>query len=41
MNSYQITLPNHRPFTMLSDAAPEEIPAAVFERFRVWPIRVV
>jgi hypothetical protein len=41
MQSYKITLPNYDPFTMITTTPPEEVPAAVFERFRVEAVEVV
>jgi hypothetical protein len=33
MRSYQITIPGYKPFTMITDTPPGELPAAVKERF--------
>jgi len=41
MQSYKITLPCYDPFTMITTTPPEEVPAAVLERFRVEAIEVV
>jgi hypothetical protein len=41
MQSYKITLPGYDPFTMITATPPEEVPAAVLERFRVEAVEVV
>jgi len=41
MQSYKITLPNYKPFTMITTTPPEEVPAAVLERFGVEAVEVV
>ncbi len=41
MQSYKITLPGYDPFTMITTTPPEEVPAAVLERFGVEAVEVV
>jgi hypothetical protein len=41
MQSYKINLPGYDPFTMITATPPEEVPAAVLERFRVEAVEVV
>ena len=41
MRSYKITLSNNKAFTCITDEPVENIPAAIFERFGVWPVSVV
>lgn len=41
MKAYQITLPGYDPFTMITTTPPEEVPAAVLERFGVEAVEVV
>ncbi len=41
MKAYKITLPSGKSMTMITFEAPEDIPAAVYEKFRVWPVDVV
>ncbi len=41
MQSYKVTLPGYKPFTMITTTPPEEVPAAVFERFGVEAAEVV
>lgn len=41
MQSYKITLPGYEPFTMITTTPPEEVPAAVLERFRGDAVEVV
>jgi hypothetical protein len=33
MKAYQITIPGYKPFTMITDTPPDELPDAVKERF--------
>jgi hypothetical protein len=33
MKAYKVTLPNYPPFTYITDTTPDELPAAVLERF--------
>jgi hypothetical protein len=40
MKAYQITIPGHKPFTMITDTPPDELPAAVLERFRCEAIEI-
>lgn len=35
MRRYTITLPGYRPFAYITDISPEDVPAAIAERFRV------
>ena len=41
MRAYQVTIPGYKAFTIITDEPPENIPAAIFERFGVEPVSVV
>jgi len=41
MQAYKITLPSGQTFTCISETPEPEIPAAIAERFGVFPISVV
>jgi hypothetical protein len=41
MKSYAITLPSGEKFTCITDTPAAEVPEAIRERFRVYPILVV
>lgn len=41
MKAYQITLPNGKRFTCITDEPLSAIPAAILERFLVLPVSVV
>lgn len=40
MKAYKITLPCGRAFTCVTDEPEQGLPAAIFERFRVYPVEV-
>lgn len=40
MKAFKITIPGYKPFTMITETPEKEIPAAVKEKFLVWPISV-
>jgi hypothetical protein len=40
MKSYQVTIPGLAPFTYITDTPLAELAAAIFERFRVYPVSV-
>jgi hypothetical protein len=38
LKKYTIKLPNYeRPFPYITDIPPEEVPEAIFQRFRIYP----
>ena len=41
MRAYTITLPSGKAFTYITDEPEINIPDAVFERFGVWPVKVL
>lgn len=41
MMAYQVTIPGYKAFTIITDEPPENIPAAIRERFLVEPVSVV
>lgn len=41
MKAYKVTLPTGKTMTMITPEKLEDIPAAVYEKFGVWPVSVV
>jgi hypothetical protein len=41
MKSYKITMQKGLPFAYITEENPENIAAAIFERFRAWPVEVL
>jgi hypothetical protein len=41
MKSYSITLPSGQRFTCITETPADEVPAAILERFRCFPVSVV